>query len=59
MAENTSRPTCPQCRKPMHFIVTENRGRKFRCLKCDDVDPLRRPDVQGWIRSELQPPTMS
>jgi hypothetical protein len=50
-------PSCPKCQKPMYFVITKTGTRKYRCLECDGVDPLRKPDVQGWIRSELQPPS--
>jgi hypothetical protein len=37
----------------MHCVVVETGGRKFRCIECDDLDPLQIPDVQAWINSEL------
>jgi hypothetical protein len=40
----------------MHFIITKFGGRKFQCVKCDEVDPMRLSDVQALIASELQPP---
>jgi len=30
--------------------------RIFRCLECDDPDPLKNDKVTGWLNSELQPP---
>ena len=61
MAENLpppAFPTCPKCRKPMHFIALETGGRKFQCVKCDDADPMRLSDIQAWIKGELQPPKL-
>jgi hypothetical protein len=40
----------------MRFMPAEIGGAKFRCLNCDGVDPLRLPEVQNWLASELQPP---
>jgi hypothetical protein len=40
----------------MHFIIVKTGGRKFQCVECDGVDPMRMPDIQAWITSELQPP---
>jgi hypothetical protein len=30
--------------------------RSFRCLDCDDPDPLKTDVVTGWLKGELQPP---
>jgi hypothetical protein len=48
----------PKCRKPMHFIVLETGGRKFQCVQCDGVDPLRLSDIQALMKGELQPPKL-
>jgi hypothetical protein len=40
----------------MHFMPVKTGGRKFQCIHCDGVDPLRLPIVQNWLTSELQPP---
>jgi len=48
--------TCPKCSKAMHFIVLETGGRKFQCVQCDGVDPMRLSDIQALIKGELQPP---
>jgi tRNA(Ile2) C34 agmatinyltransferase TiaS len=58
MAETLSTPTCPKCRKPMHFIVLNTGGRKFQCVQCDRVDPMRLSDIQALIKGELQPPKL-
>ena len=31
-------------------------GRSYRCLDCSGEDPIKRPDVIGWLKSELKPP---
>jgi tRNA(Ile2) C34 agmatinyltransferase TiaS len=56
MPQNPAPPACPKCGKPMHFIIVKSGGRKFRCVRCDEVDPLRLADVQALTRSELYPP---
>ena len=58
MAENLQTPTCPKCLKPMRFIVLETGGRKFQCVQCDGVDPMRLSDIQALIEGELQPPKL-
>jgi len=40
----------------MHFVIVKTGGRKFRCIRCDDVDPMQVPDFQAWAKSELRPP---
>jgi hypothetical protein len=42
----------------MHFIALKTGGRKFQCVQCDGVDPMRLSDVQAWIKGELQPPKL-
>ena len=56
MPEKSISPACPKCRKPMHFLSVKTGGRKFRCVRCDDIDPLKLADIQGWLMGELQPP---
>ena len=58
MPKNPPPPACPNCNKPMHFIVVKTGGRKFRCINCDGVDPMRLSDMQSWIKNELQPPRL-
>jgi hypothetical protein len=57
MPKNPPPPACPKCSKPMHFIVVKTGGRRFRCINCDGVDPIRMCDIQSWIKSE-QPPRL-
>jgi ssDNA-binding Zn-finger/Zn-ribbon topoisomerase 1 len=56
MPKNSPRPICPKCGKPMHFVIIKTGGRKFRCIKCDDIDPMQVPDFHAWTKSELLPP---
>jgi len=56
MPKNSPRLICPKCGKPMHFVIIKTGGRKFRCIKCDDIDPMQVPDFQAWTKSELLPP---
>ncbi len=46
MPKNPPPPSCPKCRKPMHFIIVKTGGRKFQCVQCDGVDPMRMPDIR-------------
>ena len=56
MRKNSPRPICPKCGKAMHFVIVKTGGRKFRCIKCDNIDPMQVPDFQAWAKSELRPP---
>ncbi len=42
----------------MHFIDLKTGGRKFQCVQCDGVDPMRLSDIQALIEGELQPPKL-
>jgi hypothetical protein len=36
-------------------MAVKTGGRKFRCIKCDDVEPMRMSaDIEVWIIDELQ-----
>ena len=37
----------------MHYVVVKTGGRKFMCVQCEGVDPMRMSDIQNWINSEL------
>jgi tRNA(Ile2) C34 agmatinyltransferase TiaS len=50
MRKNSPRPICPKCGKPMHFVIVKTGGRKFRCIKCDNIDPMQVPDFQAWAK---------
>ena len=43
---------CPQCRKLLVPVLSENGRTELLCLKCDEVDPLR-TDAAKWARSPL------
>jgi hypothetical protein len=58
MPKNPPPPTCPNCRKPMHYVVVKTGGRKFMCVQCEGVDPMRMSDIQNWINSELGSPIL-
>jgi LSD1 subclass zinc finger protein len=53
MPKNPPPPTCPKCRAPMHFLVIKTGARKFRCVKCDAVDPIRISDIPAWMIDKL------
>jgi hypothetical protein len=52
----TPPPTCLKCGKPKRFMLVKSGGRKFRCIDCDIPDPLKTPEMQNLISSELKPP---
>ena len=49
---------CERCGTPMVLVLTFERKapRVIRCVKCDEIDPLRLPANLGWIGGELRPP---
>ena len=50
------RPVCPECRKPMQFLLVKGkRDRKFQCIDCEGDDPLSSPDVARLLTGELRP----
>jgi phage FluMu protein Com len=47
---------CPKCNKRL-MATTERTGRtELKCLKCDEVDPMK-TDAAKWADSALAPPT--
>jgi hypothetical protein len=42
----------------MHYVVVKIGGRKFMCVQCEGVDPMRMSDIQNWINSELGSPIL-
>ncbi|SDJ56980.1 hypothetical protein SAMN05444171_1367 [Bradyrhizobium lablabi] len=56
MLKNAPRPICRKCGKPMHFVIVKTGGRKFRCIRCDNIDPMQVPDFQAGAKSELRSP---
>jgi hypothetical protein len=45
-----------KCGKPKKFMLAKSGGRKFRCIDCDITDPLKTPEMQNLLSSELKPP---
>jgi hypothetical protein len=45
MRKNTPPPDCPNCKKPMKFVLVKTGDRKFRCLDCQGQDLSQSPDV--------------
>jgi hypothetical protein len=64
MPKNPAPPTCPKCRKPMHFMLVKTGGRKFRCIDCPVADPLKLPEVTKLLTvriatAEMKPPQLA
>jgi hypothetical protein len=53
MPKNPPPPNCPNCGKPMHFLVTKI-GRRFRCIQCDGADPSAMSETIAAVTSELK-----
>jgi hypothetical protein len=49
-----ARPRCPACGKLMN-LTGEKAVPVFRCLSCDQVDPMKTEAVK-WAQSPLSPP---
>lgn len=47
---------CPHCNKRMKVVLNANSKTDFKCLQCDDVDPLQ-TDAVKWAESPLAMPT--
>jgi phage FluMu protein Com len=47
---------CPHCNKRMKAVATSNGRTGLKCLRCDEVDPLK-IDAVKWAASPLIPPT--
>jgi len=47
---------CPHCNKRMKVILDANGRTDFKCLRCNNVDPLQ-TDAVKWADSPLAPPT--
>jgi phage FluMu protein Com len=46
---------CPKCNKIL-MAMTDRSGRTERCLKCDQVDPMK-THAAKWAESRLADPT--
>jgi hypothetical protein len=46
---------CEKCTKALTFALLPggNGRRSWRCLDCEGPDPLKSPDVAGWIKGLL------
>ena len=48
---------CPRCGKRLKFVLSKVvSGQTYKCLECDEIDPLKCQDVKGWLNSELARP---
>ena len=48
---------CKRCGAATVLELTfEGKPRTPRCVKCDEIDPLKLPANMGWIEGELRPP---
>jgi hypothetical protein len=53
MGQSATKP-CPVCNKPMVFALAPGGDRRvFRCLDCDQADPLESEIAKGWLHGEL------
>jgi len=43
---------CPQCKKRMKAVIGETGRTEFKCLECDELDPLK-TDAVKWAESPL------
>ncbi len=56
----STRTPCPKCKKPMILVLPPSGnggGPAMQCIECDGPDPLQSPDVYGWMKGALRPPT--
>lgn len=45
---------CPRCGKRLKRPLDKAQPhKKYQCLDCDGIDPIKTQDVQGWLNSEL------
>lgn len=51
-------PICPHCNAQMKLALPPGGkgARVYRCLECDDTDPMEIAETKGWLQSRLQPP---
>jgi DNA-directed RNA polymerase subunit M/transcription elongation factor TFIIS len=49
---DTQRKPCPKCGKPMIVLsANDKKVAVLKCLRCDNIDPLKEPQLEGWTRS--------
>jgi hypothetical protein len=58
MGQDHQLKRCKRCGAVMVLELTlERKGPGvLRCVKCDEIDPLKLPTNMGWIAGELRPP---
>jgi len=47
---------CPKCRKLLMAMIDRTGRTELRCVKCDQVDPMK-TDAAKWADSSLAGPT--
>jgi phage FluMu protein Com len=47
---------CPKCNRLM-MLITDRKGRtEIRCVKCDQIDPMKNDAARKWANSGLSKP---
>jgi hypothetical protein len=58
MGQSNSAGRCEHCGGFMMLVLpVDGKGPgAFRCLECDQIDPLKLPSIAAWLVGELRPP---
>jgi hypothetical protein len=58
MGQSNSSARCEHCGGVMVLMLpVDGKGPgAFRCLECDQIDPLKLPSIAAWLAGELRPP---
>jgi hypothetical protein len=57
MGQSNSSAQCKHCGIMVLVPPVDGKEpRAFRCLKCDQIDPLKLPSIAAWLVGELRPP---
>jgi hypothetical protein len=58
MGQSNSSARCEHCGGFMVLVLpVDGKGPgAFRCLECDQIDPLKLPSIAAWLAGELRPP---
>jgi hypothetical protein len=58
MGQSYSSGRCERCGSLMVLVMpVDGKGPgAFRCLECDQIDPLKLPLIAAWLVGELRPP---
>jgi hypothetical protein len=58
MGQSNSSGRCEHCGGLMVLVLpVDGKGPgAFRCLECDQIDPLKLPSITAWLVGELRPP---